>query len=117
MLISSKKIVPLFAISNFPMLLLFAPVNAPFSYPKSSLSSSVSGKDEQSTFIKALSALWLFEWIYFAKTSFPVPVSPSIRIVTDELAAIELFSFISCIFKDSPKKFASFFEFAIAISL
>jgi len=31
--ISSKKIVPPFAASNFPALSLFAPVNDPFTWP------------------------------------------------------------------------------------
>jgi hypothetical protein len=42
-LISSRKIVPFWAISNFPNFLFIAPVNAPFSCPKSSDSRRVSG--------------------------------------------------------------------------
>ena len=43
LLISSRKKVPPFAISNNPCLMESAPVKAPFSYPKSSLSSRLSG--------------------------------------------------------------------------
>ena len=47
--ISSRKIVPRWACSKRPMRRACAPVNAPFSWPKSSLSSSVSGMAAQLT--------------------------------------------------------------------
>ena len=45
--ISSRKTVPSSATSNLPGLVAVAPVKAPFSWPKSSLSSSVSTMAEQ----------------------------------------------------------------------
>ena len=45
--ISSRKTVPSSASSNLPGLAAVAPVNAPFSWPNSSLSSSVSTMAEQ----------------------------------------------------------------------
>jgi hypothetical protein len=51
--ISSKKIVPLFANSNLPILpFVLALVNAPLEYPNSSLSSKLSGMAEQLIAIK-----------------------------------------------------------------
>ena len=44
---SSRKIVPLFAIPKYPSLSPIAPVNEPFSCPKSSLSIVPSGIDPQ----------------------------------------------------------------------
>ena len=52
-LISSRKIVPWWAISNFPGCpSVLAPVNAPRSYPNSSLSASSSGIAAQLTVTK-----------------------------------------------------------------
>jgi hypothetical protein len=45
--ISSRKIVPLSASSNLPLRLASAEVNAPRSWPKSSLSSRLSGSAAQ----------------------------------------------------------------------
>jgi len=53
-LTSSRKIVPLFASSNRPSRRSAAPVNAPFSCPNSSLSSSVSVIAAQLTAMNAL---------------------------------------------------------------
>ena len=47
--ISSRKIVPPFAPSNLPIRVRSAPVNDPFSWPKSSLSRSCSGSAAQLT--------------------------------------------------------------------
>jgi hypothetical protein len=52
--ISSKKSVPPDAISNLPLFSFLASVNAPFSYPKSSLSNSVSGMVPRSICTKRL---------------------------------------------------------------
>ena len=48
--ISSRKIVPVWACSNLPMRVVAAPVKAPFSWPKSSLSRSSAGSAAQLTF-------------------------------------------------------------------
>jgi len=50
--ISSRKRVPLFEISTLPFFNALAPVKAPFSWPNSSLSRSVSAKAEQFTAIR-----------------------------------------------------------------
>ena len=52
---SSRKIVPLCASSNLPICFSVAPVNEPFSCPKSSLSISSSGMAAQLTWMKASS--------------------------------------------------------------
>src|ERR1700758_3790054 len=49
--ISSRKIVPLFASSNFPGFERTAPVNAPWSYPNNSDSSNSPGSAAQFTLI------------------------------------------------------------------
>ena len=79
--ISSRKIVPPFANSNLPSLRFCAPVNAPFSKPNSSLSSSSEGSAAQLTFTNGLS--WRLErrWSVRATSSLPVPLSPRIRTV------------------------------------
>ena len=54
--ISSRKSVPPSAVSKRPARVSSAPVNEPFSWPKSSLSSSVSGRAAQVTLTKGLLA-------------------------------------------------------------
>ena len=54
-LISSRKIVPPSAAMNRPILSAIAPVNAPFTWPNSSDSSSVSGSDPHDTSTNGLS--------------------------------------------------------------
>ena len=55
-----------------------APVNAPFSWPKSSLSSRFSGIAPQLMFTNGLVARLLRRRISFATSSLPVPLSPRI---------------------------------------
>ena len=74
--ISSRKIVPPSASSNRPVRRAIAPVNAPFSWPKSSLSTSPAGSAAQLILISGLSRRWLAEWMARAISSLPVPVSP-----------------------------------------
>ena len=74
--ISSRKSVPPFAASILPILFLSAPVKAPFSWPKSSLSRSSRGSAGQLTVIKGWLARGLCEWMYLARTPLPVPLSP-----------------------------------------
>lgn len=72
--------VPWWAISNFPGCpSVLAPVNAPRSYPNSSLSASSSGIAAQLTVTKGPFARPPSSWIAWAKSSFPVPVSPRMR--------------------------------------
>ena len=74
--ISSRNRVPPEAVSNFPGFCRSAPVNAPFSWPNSSLSKSVSGIAPQSTATNGAEARGLAWWIARATSSLPVPVSP-----------------------------------------
>lgn len=72
--------VPWWAISNFPGCpSVLAPVNAPRSYPNSSLSASSSGIAAQLAVTKGPFARPPSSWIAWAKSSFPVPVSPRMR--------------------------------------
>jgi hypothetical protein len=76
--ISSRKIVPPSASSKRPMRVLLAPVNAPFSWPNSSLSSRVSGIAAQFTLIIGPVARKLHAWMTSARISLPTPLSPVI---------------------------------------
>ena len=82
--ISSRKIVPPSASSNFPSRALEAPVKAPFSCPNSSLSISSLGMAAQLTATKGLSRRGERAWMALAASSLPVPVSPSIRTVISD---------------------------------
>src|SRR5581483_331744 len=93
--ISSRKITPSFASSNFPMRDEFAPVKAPFSYPNSSASSSVSGIAAQFITTNGFSHLVLTFQIDSATRSFPVPLSPVINIGTSTLPACPISLHIS----------------------
>ena len=77
--ISSRKSVPPSACSNLPLRCSVAPVNEPFSWPKSSLSSSSRGIAAQLTSTKGPCARGLRSWRRRATSSLPVPFSPWIR--------------------------------------
>src|SRR5207244_9789709 len=62
-----------------PLRFSFAPVKAPFMYPKSSDSRRVSGKAPQLMVIKGAVARALFSWMARATSSLPVPLSPVMR--------------------------------------
>ena len=64
------------ASSNRPSLRLIAPVNAPFSCPNSSDSSSVSVSAPQLTLTNGPCARFERAWIARATSSLPVPDSP-----------------------------------------
>src|SRR6266700_3290995 len=64
-----------------PIFWLTAPVNAPFSWPNSSLSSRPVGIAAQFSLTSVLSLRRLRSWIARAISSFPVPVSPRSRTV------------------------------------
>src|SRR5438094_2713623 len=74
--ISSRKSVPPLAASKRPRRIWLAPVNAPFSCPKSSSSIRDSGKAQAEKATNGLSARWLRLWIALATTPLPVPLSP-----------------------------------------
>ena len=78
---------PRCAISNLPGLRATAPVNAPFSWPKSSVSSSVSGIAAQLIATNGASARGLSAWSDRANSSLPVPLSPSSSTVVSVAAA------------------------------
>ena len=78
---SSRNSVPRWAVSKRPTRAAAAPVNAPRSWPNSSLSSSVSGNAAQFTAMNGSSARWLRRWIARAASSLPTPVSPVISTV------------------------------------
>jgi len=73
--------VPPSASSNRPFRSAVAPVKAPRSCPKSSLSSRVSASAPQCTPTKGPSRRGLHWWISLATSSFPVPLGPVTRTV------------------------------------
>src|ERR1700693_321268 len=74
--ISSRNNVPPSASSNRPGLSLSAPVNAPFTCPKNSLSKRPSGTALQFNLTRVRSLRALCSWMARAPSSFPVPLSP-----------------------------------------
>ena len=76
---SSRKIVPPSAISKAPGFSFTEPVNAPFSWPKSSFSRMSFGSAAQLSGKKGPFALSLLAWMARATSSLPVPDSPKIR--------------------------------------
>ena len=78
---------PPFAATKRPARALTAPVNAPLMWPKSSVSSSVSGIAAQFTGTKAWPRRDEPRWAPRAKSSLPVPVSPVIRMLQSVAAA------------------------------
>ena len=70
---------PPWASSKRPSRRATAPVKAPFTWPKSSLSSSSSGMAPQLTATNGRSARRLLQWIARATSSLPVPLSPVIE--------------------------------------
>src|SRR5438105_1036401 len=79
--ISSRNSVPRCARSIFPTLRAPAPVKAPFSCPKSSFSTKPSGIAAQFRATKGCSRRGDKWWIARAKSSLPVPLSPSSKAV------------------------------------
>ena len=90
--ISSRNIVPLFASSNLANLLSVAPVNAPFSCPKSSLSINVSGTAAQFIIMRGSFLRLLRLWISLATSSLPLPLSPWISTVTSVVPTFSILS-------------------------
>ena len=75
--ISSRNSVPPLARSNRPIFRATAPVNAPFSWPNSSLSRRFSGMAAQLTVTNGAADLGPCKWTARATSSFPVPDSPT----------------------------------------
>ncbi len=94
--------VPPSAVSNSPALAVTAPVKAPFSWPNSSLSSSVSGKAAQLITTIGRSARLLCWCKARATSSLPVPLSPWIRMALSLGPARSIKRKTSCIAGDRP---------------
>jgi hypothetical protein len=73
-----------------PILRAMAPVNAPFSWPKSSLSSRPAGMAAQFSLIKVRSLRGLRRWMARASSSLPVPVSPWMSTVASVGATVSI---------------------------
>jgi hypothetical protein len=74
--ISSRKSVPPWACSNRPRRRATAPVNAPFSWPNSSLSKRPALRAALVTFTNGPPARSELRWMAAATNSLPVPLSP-----------------------------------------
>src|ERR1051326_4323159 len=79
--ISSRKSVPSSAARNLPTRSAWAPVKAPRTWPKSSLSRRSAGMAVQLSGTNSLADRGLKSWIARATSSLPVPVSPVISTV------------------------------------
>ena len=80
--ISSSISVPVSACSNLPMRVVAAPVNAPRSWPKSSLSSSSAGSAAQFTLTNGRLRRVERWWMARETSSLPTPLSPRMSTVT-----------------------------------
>ena len=86
---SSRKRVPLWASSKRPVFWATAPVKAPLSCPNNSLSRSPRGIAAQFNLMKERPWRTLKSWIARAISSFPVPVSPNIKVLESVGATME----------------------------
>ena len=80
-----------------------APVNAPFSWPKSSDSSSVSGTAAQFTATNRPPRRGLAQWMACATSSFPVPLSPSSSTEESLSATARIWPTVSCMILERPR--------------
>ena len=103
---SSRKRVPPSASSRRPRRRSRAPVNAPFSWPKNSLSTRVAGMAPQLTATKGPSLLFEWRWIARATSSLPVPDSPWTRTVVSRGATLEMRWKMSAIAPEVPTMFS-----------
>ncbi len=103
--ISSRKMVPPSAWRNFPSRSAVAPVKAPATWPKSSLSSSVSLRQPQATSTNRFSRRWLARWISRARSDLPVPLSPVMSSVAGASASRATRSSTCRIAADDPSSF------------
>ncbi len=98
------------AISSLPFFCTIAPVNAPFSWPNSSLSSSVSASAAQLMATNGPAARRLLRWIARATSSLPVPLSPRISTVELDGATLAIWRCSSRIFALTPTMSCSSLE-------
>ena len=105
--ISSRKMVPPSACRNFPSRSAVAPVKAPATWPKSSLSSSVSLRQPQATSTNRPPRRRLARWISRASSDLPVPLSPVISSVAGASARRATRSSTCCIDGDMPSSFGT----------
>ena len=106
-LISSRKSEPPSAFSKRPMRRSIAPVNAPFSWPKSSLSRMFCESAAQCTATNGPFDRGPSWWIALATSSLPVPLSPWISTVAREPATWRMVSKTSCMAGERPIMFSS----------
>ena len=88
---------PPFAVSIRPRRCAWAPVNEPFSWPNSSLSSSVSGIAPQLIGTKGPAERAPRRWMAWAASSLPVPLSPSTSTGASTVATLRIEANTSCI--------------------
>ena len=101
--ISSKKMVPLWAASKYPLRVSSAPVKDPFLWPNSSLSIIPAGMAPQLTVTSGSNLRRLFLWIALATISLPVPDSPVTSTEISVGAIWAIVCSISWICSDSPR--------------
>ncbi len=94
--ISSRNSVPPFAYSKRPLRWYAAPVKAPFSCPKSSLSTRCGEIAPQLTGMKRLLRRRLFSCSARANSSLPVPLSPTSKTATSVSATSSIFFKTRC---------------------
>ena len=95
MSISSSRMVPSPAASNFPTFATSAPVNAPRAWPKNSLAIRLPERVPQATTRNRLARRAEQSWTSLARNVLPVPVSPSMSTVTSWAAAMQSWSTIA----------------------
>lgn len=93
---------PLSASSKSPFVSFKAPVKEPALWPNISLSSRSRLKEEQLIATKAFPLRELCWWMDWAKTSFPVPVSPVSSTGTSVCATLRARAIASCMAGDLP---------------
>ena len=115
--ISSRNSVPLSAIWNLPARLITAPVKAPFTWPKSSLSIRFSGIAPQLIVTNGPSARGLRRCSSLAMSSLPVPVSPVMRTLMSVAATFWSLRKTSSIEAQTPMISPNFLSWSSATSL
>jgi len=88
--------------SKQPVRRSIAPVNAPFSWPKISLSIKVSGMAAQLIGMKGLVRRGLRSWIVRATNSLPVPLAPVIKTEAVLGATCSIRRKMACICGEAP---------------
>ena len=91
--------VPPSAAATLPIVSRTAPVNAPWTWPNSSLSNNSAERLGQGTVMKGPAARGLRAWMARARTPLPVPLSPRNRIVASLAAVLKATSRASRIWR------------------